>query len=176
MTNKELLAKIEKLESRIEWLETTNKKNVEVISFLLEDYKSKAQKMTYVAVDGTKYEIDLVGARQQLKEIESANKTKKSKTNTVKAEKSEEVKTKKEWDSVGNVSYQGKYVKVSNIKNKTVRWAIQQTIKDFDGVKLTESNPVCKLCKSEDKFCQVYEFKTVKDCEKFIADQRKRVG
>ena len=169
MTNKELLAKVEQLESRIEWLETANKKNIEVISLLLEDYKSKAKKMTYIAIDGTKYELDVEGVKKQAKELKANSKT-KAKTETVKT------KTQKEWDSVGNISYQGKYVKVTNIKNKTVRWAIQQTIKDFGGVKLTTENPVCKACKDQDKYCQVYEFKTIGQCEKFIADQRKRVG
>ena len=166
MTNKELLAKVEKLESRIEWLEATNKKNIEVISLLLEDYKSKAKKMTYIALDGTTYEVDIEEAKKQAKELKSIAKTKTVQT-----------KSKKEWESVGNISYQGKYVKVSNIKNSTVRWAILKTItENFGGVKLTESNPVCKACKTEDKYCQVYEFKSAEDCEKFIEDQRRRVA
>ena len=57
------------------------------------------------------------------------------------------------------------------------RYAIGKSItEDFGGTKLAKGNKVFDKCHKEDKFVQVYEFKTVADCKKFMAAQKKRVG
>ena len=79
---------------------------------------------------------------------------------------------------VGNLIFDGKYVKTGKdyMSSKT-RYAIMKSItEDFGGVKLAKGNEIFDKCHKQDKFVQVYEFKTVKDCQKFMAEQQKRVG
>ena len=79
---------------------------------------------------------------------------------------------------VGNLIFDGKYVKTgTGFMSSKTRYAIGKAItEDFNGVKLTKGNPVYDKCRKSDKYVQVYEFKTVADCKKFMAEQQKRVG
>lgn len=78
---------------------------------------------------------------------------------------------------VGNLIFDGKYVKTgTGFMSSKTRYAIGKAItEDFNGVKLTKGNPVYDKCHKADKYVQVYEFKTVADCKKFMAEQQKRV-
>lgn len=80
--------------------------------------------------------------------------------------------------TVGNLIFDGKYVKTgTGFMSSKTRYAIKMAItEDFGGTKLTKGNPVYDRCAKEDKYVQVYEFKTVADCKKFMAEQEKRVG
>ena len=99
-----------------------------------------------------------------------------SRTETV---KSEPKGSKKSTETVvGNLIFDGKYVKtgLSFMSSKT-RYAINKSItENFGGTKLGKGNPVYDKCHKTDKYVQVYEFKTVADCKKFMAEQQKRVG
>ena len=79
---------------------------------------------------------------------------------------------------VGNLISDGKYVKTGkDYMPREVRYAIYKAITEtFGGTKLAAGNPVYDKCRKLDKYVQVYEFKTVEDCQKFMADQQKRVG
>lgn len=79
---------------------------------------------------------------------------------------------------IGNLVFSGKYVKTgTGFMSSKTRYAISQSItKDFGGVKLAKGNPVFDKCHKTDKYVQVYEFKTVADCKKFMAEQKKRVA
>ena len=79
---------------------------------------------------------------------------------------------------VGNLVFSGKYVKTGTgyMSSKT-RYAIGKSItENFGGVKLAKGNKVFDKCHKAEKYVQVYEFKTVADCKKFMAEQQKRVG
>ena len=79
---------------------------------------------------------------------------------------------------VGNLIFDGKYVKTgTGFMSSKTRYAIGKSItEDFGGTKLGKGNPVYDKCHKSDKYVQVYEFKTVADCKKFMAEQQKRVG
>lgn len=79
---------------------------------------------------------------------------------------------------VGNLIFDGKYVKTgTGFMSSKTRYAIGKAItEDFGGTKLAKGNPVYDKCHKTDKYVQVYEFKTVADCKKFMAEQQKRVG
>ena len=110
---------------------------------------------------------------ERIDKMEKANTV--SRTKTVKSE-SKDSKESTE-TVVGNLIFDGKYVKTGEIKNSKVRYAIGKAITErFNGVKLAKGNPVYDKCYKADKFVQVYEFKTVADCKKFMAEQQKRVG
>ena len=99
-----------------------------------------------------------------------------SRTTTV---ESKDLKTKKSTETtVGNLIFDGKYVKTgTGFMSSKTRYAIKMSItEDFGGTKLSKGNPVYDKCAKEDKYVQVYEFKTVADCKKFMAEQQKRVG
>ena len=109
--------------------------------------------------------------------IDNLEKTKTvSRTETV---KSEPKASKKSTETVvGNLIFDGKYVKTgTGFMSSKTRYAIKMAItEDFGGTKLTKGNPVYDKCAKVDKYVQVYEFKTVADCKKFMAEQQKRVG
>ena len=66
---------------------------------------------------------------------------------------------------------------VSRTETVESEYAIGKAItEDFGGTKLAKGNAVYDKCHKADKYVQVYEFKTVADCKKFMAEQQKRVG
>ena len=100
-----------------------------------------------------------------------------SRTETVKPS-SKDSKTKVSTETiVGNLIFDGKYVKTgTGFMSSKTRYAIGKAItEDFNGVKLSKGNPVYDKCRKSDKYVQVYEFKTVADCKKFMEEQQKRV-
>ena len=100
-----------------------------------------------------------------------------SRTETVES-KDSKVSKKSTETIVGNLIFDGKYVKTgTGFMSSKTRYAIKMAItEDFGGVKLTKGNPVYDKCAKVDKYVQVYEFKTAADCKKFMAEQQKRVG
>ena len=78
--------------------------------------------------------------------------------------------------TVGNLVFFGKYVKTGTgyMSSKT-RYAVGMAITErFGGVKLAKGDKVFDKAHKADKYVQVYEFPTVADCEKFMADQQSR--
>lgn len=101
------------------------------------------------------------------------NKKTVSRTETVKTSSKKSTET-----TIGNLVFDGKYVKTgTGFMSSKTRYAIGKSItEDFGGVKLAKGNPVYDKCHKADKYVQVYEFKTVADCKKFMAEQEKRVA
>lgn len=99
-----------------------------------------------------------------------------SRTETVKSESKDSKKTTE--IIVGNLIFDGKYVKTgTGFMSSKTRYAIGKAItEDFGGTKLSKGNPVYDKCHKADKYVQVYEFKTVEDCKKFMEEQVKRVA
>ena len=111
---------------------------------------------------------------ERIDKLENANTV--SRTETV---KSEPKNSKKSTETiVGNLIFDGKYVKTgTGFMSSKTRYAIGKSItENFGGTKLAKGNPVYDKCHKSDKYVQVYEFKTVADCKKFMAEQQKRVG
>lgn len=108
---------------------------------------------------------------ERIDSLEKANTV--SRTETVKSDKSK----KSTATVVGNLIFDGKYVKTgTGFMSSKTRYAIGKAItEDFNGVKLGKGNEVYDKCHKADKYVQVYEFKTVADCKKFMAEQQKRV-
>ena len=105
--------------------------------------------------------------------LEKANTV--SRTESVKTESKA---TKSTEVIIGNLIFDGKYVKTgTGFMSSKTRYAIGKSItENFNGVKLSKGNPIYDKCRKADKYVQVYEFKTVADCKKFMAEQQKRVG
>lgn len=116
---------------------------------------------------------------KRIVELESIIKTQHAKTSRNNTVESKDSKTKKSTQTVvGNLIFEGKYVKTgTGFMSSKTRYAIGKSItENFNGTKLAKGNPVFDKCHKEDKYVQVYEFKTVADCKKFMAEQQKRVG
>ena len=114
---------------------------------------------------------------ERIDKLENANTV--SRTETVKSDSKDSKKSKKSTETViGNLIFDGKYVKTgTGFMSSKTRYAIKMAItEDFGGTKLSKGNPVYDKCAKEDKYVQVYEFKTVADCNKFKAEQQKRVA
>ena len=125
---------------------------------------------------------DLMGTIQGLTDriatLEKKLDTKSTISRTESA-KSESKDSKKTTETVvGNLIFDGKYVKTgTGFMSSKTRYAIGKAItEDFGGTKLSKGNAVYDKCHKADKYVQVYEFKTVADCKKFMAEQQKRVG
>ena len=115
--------------------------------------------------------VALEGRIVELESVIASLKGKSSRTVAVESKDSKEV-------VVGNLVFSGKYVKTgTGFMSSKTRYAISQAIlNDFGGTKLAKGNPVFDKCHKADKYVQVYEFKTVADCKKFMAEQQKRVA
>ena len=111
---------------------------------------------------------------ERIDKLENADTV--SRTESVKSE----LKTSKKSTEtvIGNLIFDGKYVKTgTGFMSSKTRYAIGKAItEDFGGTKLAKGNPVYDKCHKTDKYVQVYEFKTIADCKKFMAEQQKRVG
>ena len=95
--------------------------------------------------------------------------------------RTETVKTKNSKNStetvVGNLIFDGKYARTgTGFMSSKTRYAISKSVEEFGGVKLDRNNEVVKNFAKKDKYVQVYEFKTVADCKKFMAEQQKRLA
>ena len=124
-------------------------------------------------------QVKVTELEKRIAKLESMLKTqdvKTSRTNTVES-KDSKTKTKKAPTVVGNLIFDGKYVKTgTGFMSSKTRYAIGMAITEkFGGTKLAKGNPVYDKCHKADKYVQVYEFKTVADCKKFMAEQQKRV-
>ena len=118
------------------------------------------------------------GLNDRIEKLENAKPV--SRTETVKSEPKETKKDTKKTTSVvvGNLIFDGKYVKTgTGFMSSKTRYAIGKAItENFGGTKLSKGNAVYDKCHKADKYVQVYEFKTVEDCKKFMDEQMKRVG
>ena len=99
-----------------------------------------------------------------------------SRTETVKSDSKDSKKSTE--TIVGNLIFDGKYVKTgTGFMSSKTRYAIGKAITEaFGGAKLGKGNPVYDKCHKADKYVQVYEFKSVDDCKKFMDEQMKRVA
>jgi protein-arginine kinase activator protein McsA len=142
--------------------------------------------MNAVIVNGVAYQINATEAKKVAQvlglEVEQTT-TKQSKESTTKskAPKKSEPKTesKKSTRTVGSLECYGKFVRTVKgaFLSSKARYAIKMSAtEDFGATKLGKGNKVYDTLAKEDKYVQIYEFKTVEDATKFMDAQSKRMA
>lgn len=140
--------------------------------------------MNAVIVNGVAYQINATEAKKvaQVLGLEVAQTTaKQSKESTKQSTKKPEPKTesKKSTRIVGSLECDGKFVRTVKgaFLSSKARYAIKMSAtEDFGATKLGKGNKVYDTLAKEDKYVQIYEFKTVEDATKFMDAQSKRMA
>lgn len=111
--------------------------------------------------------------------IEAQIKSKESRSTKV-AEPKPNTKTKESTPSlvVGSLEQSGKYVRTvpKTFLSKAARYAIRMAAEGMGATKLGKGNSVYDKVVKEDKYVQVYEFKSKEDATKFMDEQKKRLS
>lgn len=138
-----------------------------------------------IIVDGVAYTINATEAKKiaQLLGLGNVAQTTTT-TNTVKstpAPKKSEPKTasKKSTRIVGSLECDGKFVRTVKgaFLSSKARFAIKMSAtEDFGATKLGKGNEVYDALAKDDKYVQVYMFKSVEDAKKFMDNQETRMN
>lgn len=142
-----------------------------------------------VIINGVSYTLNATEAKKvaQVLGLEVAQTTaKQSKESTTKSKapkksepKSEPKKSAKSTRIVGSLECDGKFV--STVKgaflSSKARYAIKMSAtEDFGAIKLGKGNKVYDTLAKEDKYVQIYEFKSADDAKKFMDNQESRMA
>lgn len=126
-----------------------------------------------VIVNGVAYTINATEAQKIAQllglEVASQPKTETPKDTTPKTET-----PKKSTRIVGSLECSGRFVRTIKgaFLSSKARYAIKMSAtEDFGGKKLGKGNKVYDTFAKEDKYVQIYEFKTVEDATKFMDNQ-----
>lgn len=132
-----------------------------------------------VIVDGVAYIINATEAKKvaELLGLAVAQTTAKQS----KAPKKSEPKTesKKSTRIVGSLECDGKFVRTIKgaFLSSKARYAIKMSAtEDFGAKKLGKGNKVYDTLAKDDKYVQIYEFKTAEDATKFMDNQETRMA
>lgn len=137
-----------------------------------------------IIVDGIAYTINATEAKK-IAQLLGLNKVAQTTTNTTKstsAPKKSEPKTetpKKSTRIVGSLECDGKFVRTIKgaFLSSKARYAIKMSAtEDFGATKLGKGDKVYDALAKDDKYIQVYEFKTVEDATKFMDAQENRMA
>ena len=137
-----------------------------------------------IIVDGVAYTINATEAKK-VAQLLGLGKVAQTTTNTTKSTptpKKSEPKTetpKKSTRIVGSLECDGKFVRTVKgaFLSSKARYAIKMSAtEDFGAKKLGKGNKVYDTFAKEDKYVQIYEFKTVEDATKFMDAQSKRMA
>lgn len=132
-----------------------------------------------VIVNGVAYQINATEAQKiaQLLGLEVASQ---SKTDTPKSElKTVSKKSTKSTRIVGSLECDGKLVRTVKgaFLSSKARYAIKMSAtEDFGATKLNKGNKVYDALAKDDKYVQIYEFKTAEDATKFMDNQQTRMA
>ena len=144
-----------------------------------------------VIVNGVAYQINATEAKKiaQLLGLDKVAQTTTTTNNTVKstpAPKKSESKTvsktetpKKSTRIVCSLECDGKYVRTVKgaFLSSKARFAIKMSAtEDFGATKLGKGNKTYDALAKDDKYVQIYEFKTVEDATKFMDNQQSRMN
>ena len=144
-----------------------------------------------VIVNGVAYQINATEAKKiaQLLGLDKVAQTTTTTNNTVKstpAPKKSESKTVSKTESstkstriVGSLECDGKHVRTIKgaFLSSKARYAIKMSAtEDFGAKKLGKGNKVYDTFAKEDKYVQIYEFKTAEDATKFMDNQETRMA
>ena len=137
-----------------------------------------------IIVDGVAYTINATEAKK-VAQLLGLGKVAQTTTNTTKSTptpKKSEPKTETPKTStriVGSLECDGKFVRTVKgaFLSSKARYAIKMSAtEDFGAKKLGKGNKVYDTFVKEDKYVQIYEFKTVEDATKFMDAQSKRMA
>lgn len=132
-----------------------------------------------IIINGVSYTINATEAKKvaQLLGITNAN------TTSVKSEPKKSTPTAKSEPKktlvVGSLEQSGVYVRTVKgaFINSKARYAIKMSAtEDFGATKLNKGDKVYDALVKEDKYVQIYKFKTVADADKFMAEQSARMS
>lgn len=133
-----------------------------------------------VIVNGVAYQINATEA-QKIAKLLGLGTVEQSKTETTKdTPKKSEPKTapKKSTRIVGSLECDGKYVRTIKgaFLSSKARFAIKMSAtEDFGATKLGKGNKVYDSLAKDDKYVQIYEFKSADDAKKFMDNQQSRM-
>lgn len=139
-----------------------------------------------VIVNGVAYQINATEAQKIAKllglEVASQSKTETTK-DTPKSESKTASKTSKKSTKstriVGSLECDGKYVRTVKgaFLSSKARYAVKMSAtEDFGATKLGKGNKVYDAFAKDDKYVQIYEFKSAEDATKFMDNQQSRMA
>lgn len=134
-----------------------------------------------VIINGVSYTINTTEAKK-VADLLGLNVTANTTTVEVKSEAkttSKSTKTApKKTTIVGALEQDGAFVRTrkGEFISSKARYAIKMTATDMGATKLKEGDKVYDALAKEDKYVQVYKFASVKDADKFMAEQSKRLA
>lgn len=135
-----------------------------------------------VIVNGVAYQINATEA-QKIAQLLGLEVVSQSKTETVKdTPKKSDPKTetpKKSARIVGSLECDGKYVRTVKgaFLSSKARFAIKMSAtEDFGATKLGKGNKIYDALAKDDKYVQIYEFKSADDAKKFMDAQENRMA
>ena len=144
-----------------------------------------------VIVNGVAYQINATEAKKiaQLLGLDKVAQTTTTTNNTVKsipAPKKSESKTVSKTETstkptliVGSLECDGKYVRTIKgaFLSSKARYAIKMSAtEDFGAKKLGKRNKAYDALAKDDKYVQIYEFKSAEDASKFMDNQQSRMN
>lgn len=137
-----------------------------------------------VIVDGVAYTINATEAKKiaQLLGLSKVSQTTTTTSTTKSTPKKSEPKTepsKKSTRIVGSLECDGKYVRTIKgaFLSSKARYAVKMSAtEDFGATKLGKGNKVYDALAKDDKYVQIYEFKSVEDATKFMDNQQSRMN
>lgn len=130
-----------------------------------------------VIVNGVAYQINATEA-QKIAKLLGLGAVEQPKTE---APKKSEPKTapKKSTRVVGSLECDGRFVRTVKgaFLSSKARYAIKMSAtEDFGATKLSKGNKTYDALAKDDKYVQIYEFKTVEDATKFMDNQETRMA
>lgn len=135
-----------------------------------------------VIINGVSYTINATESKKvaELLGITPSTNTTTSKPNATPKQSTSKAKSesKKSTLVVGSLEQDGAYVRTIKgafISSKA-RYAIKMSATDMGATKLTKGDKIYDTCAKEDKYVQIYKFKTVADADKFMAEQSARMA
>lgn len=135
-----------------------------------------------VIVNGVAYQINATEAKK-IAQLLGLEKVAQTTTKSTPAPKKPESKPKtaptKSTRIVGSLECDGKFVRTVKgaFLSSKARYAIKMSAtEDFGATKLGKGNKVYDTFAKDDKYVQIYEFKTVEDAQKFMDAQESRMA
>lgn len=136
-----------------------------------------------VIINGVSYTINATEAKKvaQLLGLDKVAQTTTKSTPKKSETKKSEPKTvsKKSTRIVGSLECDGKYVRTVKgaFLSSKARFAIKMSAtEDFGATKLGKGNKVYDALAKDDKYVQIYEFKSAEDATKFMDNQESRMN
>ena len=137
-----------------------------------------------VIVDGVAYTINATEAKKiaQLLGLGKVSQTTTTTSTTKSTPKKSDPKTepsKKSTRIVGSLECDGKFVRTIKgaFLSSKARYAVKMSAtEDFGATKLGKGNKVYDALAKDDKYVQIYAFKSVEDATKFMDNQQSRMN